>query len=73
MDILVPIIVVVMEGSDEIMSPFSVQEIRSGSSPRRTRHVTWAMSPSLTLTVPKENGTISGGSESVKSSFVLPS
>ncbi len=66
MDVLVPIIVVVKEGSEDIVSPLSDQVILKGSSPLRTRHVNWAISPSLTASDPKENGTISGDSERVK-------
>ena len=60
---LVPIMVVVTEGSDETTAPFRNQLIRKGSSPLRTKHVSCAMSPSFTESVPKLNGTICGGSE----------
>ena len=61
--VLVPIMVVVIEGSEEIKSPFSDHEIRSGSSPFCTKQISWTMSPSFVGSVPKENGTILGGSE----------
>ena len=62
-EVLVPIIVVVNDGSEEITSPFRLQVIFKGSSPLLTEQVTWAKSPSSTLVFPNENGTISGGSE----------
>ena len=58
---LVPNILVVTDGSEETTSPFKNQVISNGSSPRLTRQVSCAMSPSLTVPLPKENGTISGG------------
>ena len=54
---------VVMEGSDEITSPLRDQVILKGSSPLRTKQANWAESPSFTESVPKENGTMTGGSE----------
>ena len=56
-DVLVPIIVVVIDGSEETMSPFSDHVILRGSSPL-TKQVNCTMSPSLTALDPKENGTI---------------
>ena len=64
--VLAPIIVVVIEGSEEIKSPLSDHEIRSGSSPFCTKQISCAMSPSFTGSVPKVNGTILGGSETEK-------
>lgn len=57
----VPNILVVTEGSEETTSPFKNQEILNGSSPLLTRHVNCAISPSLTVPLPNEKGTISGG------------
>lgn len=61
--VLVPIIVVVRDGSEETTSPFRLHVIFSGSSPLLMEHVTWAYSPSLTTLLPKLKGTISGGSK----------
>ena len=64
MEALVPIMVVVIVGPEEMVSPLSDQEILKGSSPRETKQVIWAVSPSLTSPPdPKENGTMLGGSE----------
>ena len=52
---------VVIEGSEETTSPFRNHVIVKGSSPRLTRQVSWAISPSFTVPSPNENGTISGG------------
>ena len=62
---LVPNIEVVIEGSEEITSPLRNQVIFKGSSPRLTRQVSCATSPSLITSVPKENGTICGVSVKV--------
>jgi len=59
----VPIMEVVMEGSDEMTSPLRLQETVSGSSPLLTLQVTWTKSPSLETSVPKVKGTMTGGSE----------
>ena len=59
----VPNMLVVTEGSEETTSPFKNQVILSGSSPRFTRQVTWAISPSFTVPLPNEKGTISGGTK----------
>ena len=61
--VLVPIIVVVNVGSDEMTSPFKLHVIFSGSSPLLMEQVTCTNSPSLTTSRPKLNGTIFGGSE----------
>jgi hypothetical protein len=61
-DTLDPIIVVVIDWSDEIMSPFNDQLILKGSSPLLTRQVSCAISPSLTASSPKEKLFIWGGS-----------
>ena len=57
-DVLVPIIVVVIEGSEDMVSPLRDQVILIGSSPLLTKQVSCAMSPSLTVSEPNENGTI---------------
>ena len=57
-----PIIVVVITGSDDIMSPFKLQVKESGLSPFATTHVSWVNSPWLTTSFPNEKGMISGGS-----------
>ena len=62
--VLRPNIVVDKSGSDAIMSPFKLQVIVKGSSPVRIIQTSWANSPALTVSAPKENGTISGGTES---------
>ena len=62
--VLVPIMEVVMEGSEEMTSPFKLQETVMGSSPRFTLHVTWIKSPSFEASAPKVKGTMTGGSES---------
>ena len=54
--------VVVMTGSDDIMSPFRLQVMDIGMSPLVTEHVSWTNLPWLTESNPKENGTITGGS-----------
>ena len=64
--ILSPIIVVVIVGSEDMISPFRLQVMDRGASPLDTRHVSWADFPSLTTLKPKENGTSSGGSAKVK-------
>ena len=61
--VLTPIKVVVMAGSEEIVSPSKLHETESGKSPRLTLHVTCTNSPSSTESMPKENGVIRGGSE----------
>jgi hypothetical protein len=61
----VPIIEVVIAGSDEMTSPFRLQDTVKGSSPLLTLQVTWIKSPSFETSLPKVNGTIIGGSESV--------
>jgi hypothetical protein len=62
----VPIIEVVIEGSEDMTSPLRLQETVNGSSPRRTLQVTWTKSPSFDISLPKVNGTILGGSEITK-------
>ena len=62
---LVPNMVVVIEGSEDITSPLRNQVIFKGSSPRLTRQVSCATSPSLMTSLPKENGTICGVSVKV--------
>ena len=62
-DVLVPIIVVVIEGSEDKVSPLRYQEMLRGSSPSLTKHISCAMPPSLIELDPKENGRIFGGSE----------
>ena len=59
---LVPIIVVVMLGSEFIVSPFKLQEIDIGKSPWDTEHINCACDPSSMISEPKLNGTILGGS-----------
>ena len=59
----VPIMEVVIEGSDEMTSPFRLHETVMGSSPRFTLQVTWIKSPSFETSVPKVKGTMTGGSE----------
>ena len=59
----VPIMVVVMAGSEEMVSPSKLQETERGRSPRLTLQVTWTNSPSLTESMPNEKGVITGGSE----------
>ena len=61
--VLVPIMVVVNEGSEETMSPFKDHVIFSGSSPELIEQVTWTNFPSSIDSKPKLNGIISGGSE----------
>ena len=61
--VLVPIMVVVIAGSELMMSPFKLHVTFKGSSPLFTLHVTWTNSPSFTASSPNENGTICGGSE----------
>lgn len=61
--VLVPIMEVVIDGSDEMTSPLRLQETVIGSSPLFTLQVTWTKSPSLETSVPKVKGTITGGSE----------
>ena len=56
----VPSIVVVRVGSELITSPFRLQVMDRGLSPLDTTQVSWAKSPWLTTSLPKENGTISG-------------
>ena len=58
--VCVPSIVVVKVGSELIMSPLRLQVIDRGLSPLDTTQVSWAKSPWLTTSLPKENGTISG-------------
>ena len=58
----VPNIVVVITGSELMMSPFKLHVIDNGLSPFLTTHVSWANSPWLIVFSPNENGTISGGS-----------
>ena len=65
MDALVPIMVVVIVGPEDIVSPFKDQVILRGSSPLDTRQVSCAMSPSLTSPDPKEKGMMLGGSGNV--------
>ena len=60
--IRVPSMVVVIEGSDDIISPFSDQCIFKGSSPFFTKQDSCVLSPSFIESYPKENGTSSGGS-----------
>ena len=57
-----PIMVVVITGSDDMVSPFKLQVKDSGLSPLATTQVSWVNSPWLTTSFPKENGMISGGS-----------
>ena len=61
--VLVPTIVVVMDGSELISSPFKFQVIVIGSSPCEMEQASWAKAPSSTTSEPNENGTILGGSE----------
>ena len=61
--VLTPIMVVVIAGSEEIVSPSKLHETERGKSPRLTLHVTCTNSPSSTESMPKENGVIRGGSE----------
>lgn len=53
--VLVPIMVVVRDGSDEITSPCSDQVMVRGSSPFVTEQVTWAKLPSSTISNGKLN------------------
>ena len=57
-----PIMVVVMTGSDEMMSPFKLQVMDIGMSPVTTTQDSWAYCPWLTASSPKEKGTILGSS-----------
>ena len=58
----VPIMVVDNKGPELITSPFKLQEIVIGKSPCDTTHESWAKAPESTTGVPKEKGTILGGS-----------
>ena len=58
--ICLPIIVVVIVGSEDIKSPFRLQVIVRGMSPLLMRQVSCATFPWSILSNPKENGTISG-------------
>lgn len=62
--VLLPSIVVDKSGEEEMISPFKLQVIDKGSSPFRIIQTSWANSPSLTVSAPKEKGTISGGTAS---------
>ena len=58
--VLEPIIVVVMAGSDDMISPFKLQEMVNGMSPLLILHVTCTNSPSFTASSPKSKGAITG-------------
>ena len=58
--ICLPIIVVVIVGSEDIKSPFKLQVIVRGMSPLLMRHVSCATLPWSIVSRPKEKGTISG-------------
>ena len=64
-----PIIVVVIAGSDDIVSPSKLQDIERGKSPRLTLQVTCTNSASFTESIPNEKGVMMGGSE-VKCVFI---
>ena len=63
MDVLVPIIVVEREGSEESVSPLRYQDMVNGWSPCVTMQDTWAKAPSFIMFLPKDKGRRSGGSE----------
>lgn len=58
----VPIMVVVMEGSEETTAPCRFQEMVRGSSPFTMEQVIWTYEPSSTTSEGKEKGPIWGGS-----------
>ena len=62
--------VVERTGSEDTVSPFRLQVMDRGMSPLDTTHISWANSPWLTTSFPKEKGTISGFS--VSKIFPLP-
>ena len=61
--VCVPSIVVVKVGSELMMSPLRLQVMDRGLSPLDTTQVSWAKSPWLTISFPKENGTMTGFSK----------
>ena len=61
-EVLLPIAVVVIAGSDETTSPWSDHVILRGSSPRIIEQVIWAKLPSSTVSDAKLKGPIWGGS-----------
>ena len=54
---------VVMSGSEATTSPLRLQVMETGRSPLLMLHMMAAVSPWFIGAVPKENGTISGGSK----------
>ena len=56
----VPSMVVVRVGSELIMSPFRLQVIERGWSPLVITHVNCAKSPWFKISLPNENGRMSG-------------
>ena len=58
----VPIIVVVIDGSEDMTSPCNDQEILRGSSPVITEQLIWTYAPSSTVSDGNWNGAILGGS-----------
>ena len=62
MEVLLPIAVVVIAGSEETTSPWRDHDILRGSSPRIIEHVIWAKLPSSTVSDAKLKGPICGGS-----------
>ena len=69
--ICLPIIVVVIVGSEDIKSPFKLQVIVKGMSPLLIRHVSCATLPWSIVSRPKEKGTMSGFS--VNKTLSVPS
>ena len=61
--VLVPTIVVVMLGPEFNSWPLRLQVMVMGRSPWDTTQVSWAKAPESMTSLPKEKGTILGGSK----------
>ena len=59
----VPTMVVVMLGPELSSWPFRLHVMWIGMSPLETTQVSWAKSPESMTLLPKENGTMLGGSK----------